>query len=69
VAWCADVHPAAVRFGRAIPPLFAVYKLCTVKPGDQVSDRRWGIAFNQDAFFVDSLGWHRQQQEDSAIVL
>jgi len=34
-----------------------------------LSDQKWSIAFNQDAFFVDSLGWWRQQREDSAIIL
>lgn len=29
----------------------------------------WSIAFNQDAFFVDSLGWWKEQREDSAILL
>jgi hypothetical protein len=29
----------------------------------------WSIAFNQDAFFVDSLGWWKAQREDSAIML
>ena len=69
VAWFADVHPAAVRFGRALPPLFAVYELRVRKPGGQLSDQRWSIAFNQDAFFVDSLGWRKEQREDSAIML
>jgi len=69
VAWFADVHPAAVRFGRALPPLFAVYELRVRKPGGRLSDQCWSIVFNQDAFFVDSLGWYREQREDSAIVL
>jgi len=69
VAWFADVHPAAVRFGRALPPLFAVYELRLRKPGGRLSEQPWSIVFNQDAFFVDSLGWHQQQREDSAVIL
>ncbi len=69
VAWFADVHPTAVRFGRALPPLFAVYELRVRKPGGRLSDQRWSIVFNQDAFFVDSLGWWKEQREDSAILL
>ena len=69
VAWFADVHPTAVRFGRALPPLFAVYELRLRKPGGLLSEQPWSIAFNQDAFFVDSLGWYREQREDSAVIL
>jgi CRISPR-associated helicase Cas3 len=69
VAWFADVHPAAVRFGRALPPLFAVYNLRVRKPGGRLSEQHWSIVFNQDAFFVDSLGWWKTQQEDTAIIL
>lgn len=69
VAWFADVHPAAVRFGRALPPLFAVYELRLRKPGGRLSEQPWSIVFNQDAFFVDSLGWWREKREDAPIVL
>lgn len=69
VAWFAPKHPAAVHFGKALPPLFAVYELRVVKPGGQLSDQRWSIVFNQDAFFVDSLGWWTMQQKDRAIML
>jgi len=69
VAWFMDVHPAAIKFGRALPPLFAVYELRVRRPGGALSDQVWSIAFNQDAFFLDSLGWYRQQQEDEAIIL
>jgi len=34
-----------------------------------LSEQTWTIAFNQDAFFVDSLGWSAQQREDQAIIL
>jgi hypothetical protein len=68
VAWFAPEHPAAVHAGRALPPLFAVYELRVIKPGGQ-GDQRWSIVFNQDAFFVDSLGWWKTQREDTAIIL
>jgi len=69
VAWFADVGPAAVRFGRALPPLFAVYELRLRKPGGRLSEQPWSIVFNQDAFFVDSLGWWREKREDAPIVI
>lgn len=69
VAWFADVHPAAVRFGRALPPLFAVYELRLRGPGGGLGQQPWSIVFNQDAFFVDSLGWQRESREDQAIIL
>lgn len=68
-AWFADVHPAVVRFGRALPPLFAVYELRLRKPGGQLSEQSWSIVFNQDAFFVDSLGWWKEQRENVPIIL
>ncbi len=69
VAWFAERHPASIRLGRALPSLFALYELRGRRPGGALSEQKWSIAFNQDAFFVDSLGWHRQQQEDQAIIL
>jgi len=69
VVWFADVHPAAVRFGRALPPLFAVYELRLRKPGGRLSEHPWSIVFNQDAFFVDSLGWWKEQRENVPIIL
>jgi hypothetical protein len=69
VAWFADVHPAAVRFGRALPPLFAVYELRVRQPGGALSEQPWSIVFNQDAFFVDSLGWWKEQLENVPIIL
>lgn len=69
VAWFADVHPAAVRFGRALPPLFAVYELRLRRPGGRLSEQPWSIVFNQDAFFVDSLGWRKEQRENVPIIL
>jgi CRISPR-associated helicase Cas3 len=69
VAWFVDVHPAAVRLGRALPPLFAIYELRLRKPGGQLSEQPWSIVFNQDAFFVDSLGWWKEQRENVPIIL
>jgi len=69
VAWFADVHPATVRFGRALPPLFAVYELRLRSPGGGLSEQSWSIIFNQDAFFGDSLGWWKEQREDVPIIL
>ena len=69
VAWFRPQHPASIRLGRALPPLFALYELRVRRPGGALSEQKWSIAFNQDAFFVDSLGWYKQQREDSAIIL
>jgi len=69
VAWFAEQHPASIKLGRALPPLFALYELQVRRPGGALSEQKWSIAFNQDAFFVDSLGWWKEQREDSAIML
>jgi CRISPR-associated endonuclease/helicase Cas3 len=69
VAWFVDRHPASIKLGRALPPLFALYELRVRRPGGALSEQKWSIAFNQDAFFVDSLGWRQAQREDRAIVL
>lgn len=69
VAWFIDQHPASIKLGRALPPLFELYELRVRRPGGQLSQAMWSIAFNQDAFFVDSLGWFKQQKEDGAIFL
>jgi len=69
VAWFVDQHPASIRLGRALPPLFAIYELRVRLGGGRLSESLWSIAFNQDAFFVDSLGWWKAQREDSAIML
>jgi CRISPR-associated endonuclease/helicase Cas3 len=68
-AWFLDRHPASIKLGRALPPLFAVYELRVRQAGGAPSGGVWAIAFNQDAFFVDSLGWWAQQREDQAIIL
>lgn len=67
VAWVMDVHPASVRLGRALPPLFAVYELRPLRPGGGAYSHPWCIAFNQNAFFLDSLGW-RPRRSDAVIV-
>jgi len=69
VAWFLDRHPASIKLGRALPHLFAVYELRVRRPGGALSEQKWSIAFNQDAFFVDSLGWWVQQRDDCAIIL
>jgi CRISPR-associated endonuclease/helicase Cas3 len=69
VAWFVDQHPASIKLGRALPPLFELYELRIRRPGGQQSQASWSIAFNQDAFFVDSLGWWKEQREDNAIIL
>lgn len=69
VAWFVDRHPAAIKLGRALPPLFEIYELRVRRGGGAISDQRWSIAFNQDAFFVDSLGWWQERRTDVAIVL
>jgi len=69
VAWFIDRHPASIKLGRALPPLFEIYELRIRRPGGGLSSSVWSIAFNQDAFFVDSLGWYREQREDRALIL
>jgi CRISPR-associated helicase Cas3 len=69
VAWFMDRHPALIKLGRVLPPLFAIYELRVRRLGGALSEQKWSIAFDQDAFFLDSLGWYRQQREDSAIIL
>lgn len=69
VAWFVDRHPASIKLGRTLPPLFEMYELRVRRIGGGLSDQRWSIAFNQDAFFVDSLGWWKEQREDHALIL
>lgn len=69
VAWFVDRHPTAIRLGRALPPMFELYELRVRRIGGQLSNQVWSIAFNQDAFFVDSLGWWQEKRSDSAIIL
>ena len=69
VAWFVDKHPAAIKLGRALPPLFEIHEMRVRRPGGGLGSQVGSIAFNQDAFFVDSLGWWHEQREDTAIVL
>ncbi len=72
VAWFLDRHPASIKLGRALPPLFEVHELRVQRIGGKLSDAPWSIAFNQDAFFLDSLGigrgrgpdWRRSDEEE-----
>ncbi|MFN4073590.1 MAG: type I-D CRISPR-associated helicase Cas3' [Thermus sp.] len=53
VAWVTDKKPEAIRLSRSLPPLFEVYELKVRRSGGR--DITWSIAFNQNAFFLDSL--------------
>lgn len=68
VAWVADIHPTAVRLGRALPPLFEVYELRLRLPGGALSSS-WSIAFNQNAFFLESLGGWKPRRSEGVIVI
>ena len=67
VAWVIDKHPNDIKLGRALPPLFAVYELKIKLPGGRYSSQSWSIAFNQDAFFLDSLPWNLRKCSDVII--
>lgn len=67
VAWVMDVHPSSIRYGRALPPLFAVYELRVIRVGGGYTSQPWSIAFNQDAFFLDSLFWNLRKSADVLI--
>lgn len=65
VAWFVDRPPSAIKLGRALPPLFEIYELRVRYLGGKTSATPWSIAFNQDAFFIESLGgWHKKRQPD-----
>ena len=68
VAWLIDSPPSTIKFGRALPPLFAVYELHVNRIGGQSLQRPWSITFNQDAFFLDSLWWRESQSRDAIII-
>lgn len=68
VAWFVDKHPLVVKLSRALPHLFALYELRVLRPGGAQTDI-WTIAFNQDAFFLDSLNWYFEQRQSEAIIL
>lgn len=63
VAWFMDKPPAQIQIGRSLPNLFAIYEL-HVDMGGGMPDRNWTIAFNQNAFFLDSLNWYRDRHEE-----
>ncbi len=69
VAWFVDHSPTSIKLGRALPPLFEIYELRVRRPGGGLSSQTWSIAFNQDAFFVDSLGWWHEQRQDTALII
>lgn len=68
VAWFVARHPAAIKLGRALPPLFEVYELKVRRPSGALSEG-WSIAFNQNAFFLDSLGWSQERRQGNALIL
>lgn len=68
VAWFVDRNPTGIRLGRALPPLFEIFELRVRRRGGGLSSQTWSIAFNQNAFFVDSLGWWREKRDDAAII-
>ena len=43
---------------------FAVYELKIILTGGGYSKQSWSIAFNQDAFFLDSLYWDLKKSND-----
>lgn len=64
VAWFMDKPPAQIQIGRSLPHLFAIYEL-HVDMGGGAPDANWTIAFNQNAFFLDSLNWYLDRHEDT----
>ena len=64
VAWFMDKPPAQIQIGRSLPHLFAIYEL-HVDMGGGAPDKNWTIAFNQNAFFLDSLNWYFDRHEDT----
>jgi len=38
-------------------------------PGGARSETPWSIAFNQDAYFLDSLGWWQVRKEDDVLIV
>lgn len=67
VSWFMDKHPSSIRLGRALPHLFELHELRLQQPGG-AKTVGWSIAFNQDAFFLDSLNWYFDQRRDNAII-
>ncbi len=68
VAWFIDKSPNLIRFGRSLPPLFEVFPLrVSLSPG-RLADAIWSIAFNQNAFFLDSLRWKKEDIEGETLI-
>lgn len=68
VAWFVPHHPAYIKLGHGLPPLFEVYKL-RIRRWHTLS-QPYSIVFNQDAFFIDSLSsWYKEKRENRAIIL
>lgn len=68
VAWFVDRHPASIKLGRMLPPLFAIYELRIRRAGGGTSPTTWSIAFNQDAFFLDSLFWNPRHTNEILVI-
>ncbi len=68
VAWFLDTPPGAIRFGRALPALFAVHELRVILPGGKASASQWSIAFNQSAFFLSSLYWRINERTEALVI-
>ncbi len=69
VAWFIDRHPASIKLGRTLPPLFEIYELQIRRLGGSLSSTPWSIAFNQDAFFLDSLGWWQERRQGESLII
>jgi len=69
VTWFTSRHPDAIKLGCAMPPLFEVRKLRIRHPDGARSETPWSIAFNQDAYFLDSLGWWQVRKEDDVLIV
>jgi CRISPR-associated helicase Cas3 len=68
VVWFIDTPPSTIRFGRALPALFAVHELRIILPGGITSNSQWSIVFNQNAFFLSSLYWRSHGSSEALIV-
>lgn len=53
-------QPWTLRFLKALPPLFEIYEL-KVKNMQGGVRRRWSIAFNQNAYFLDCVRFEGEQ--------
>ncbi len=69
IAWCIDKSPNFIRFGRSLPPLFEVFPLRVSLPGGRLADTLWSIGFNQNAFFLDSLRWKKEDTGGETLII